>query len=42
MKKTLLRPAMIVGPLALGMLFPAAAGLSFLIRWLLIGMLFLV
>jgi len=42
MKNALLRPTMIVGPLALGMLFPQAAGLSFLIRWLLIGMLFLV
>ena len=42
MKSALLRPAMIVAPLVLGVLIPQAAGLSFLVRWLLVGMLFMV
>ncbi|MBE6380309.1 MAG: hypothetical protein E7047_05215 [Lentisphaerae bacterium] len=42
MLKTLIRPAMIFVPLALGMLFPQANALNFLIRWLLMVMLFMV
>jgi len=42
MKNALLRPAMIVLPLVVGALLPQAATLSFLIRWLLVGMLFMV
>ena len=42
MWKTLLRPAMIFVPLALGLFFPRAAELSFLIRYLLMTMLFMV
>lgn len=42
MWKTLLRPAMIFVPLALGLFFPKAAELSFLIRYLLMTMLFMV
>ena len=40
--KTLLRPAMIFVPLALGLCFPRAAELNFLIRYLLMTMLFMV
>ena len=42
MWKTLLRPAMIFVPLALGIFCPQAAELNFLIRYLLMTMLFLV
>lgn len=42
MRSALLRPAMIVFPLVLGVLIPQAAALSFLVRWLLVGMLFMV
>ena len=42
MWKTLLRPAMIFVPLALGLFFPQAVELSFLIRYLLMTMLFMV
>lgn len=42
MWKTLVRPAMIFVPLGLGMLFPKAAELNFLIRYLLMVMLFMV
>ena len=42
MWKTLLRPAMIFVPLALGLLCPQAAELNFLIRYLLMTMLFMV
>ena len=40
--KTLLRPAMIFVPLGAGMFFPQVAGLNFLIRYLLMAMLFMV
>ena len=42
MWKNLLRPAMIFVPLALGLFFPEAGGLKFLIRYLLMAMLFMV
>ena len=42
MWKTLLRPAMIFVPLIFGLFFPKAAELSFLIRYLLMTMLFMV
>ena len=42
MQKTLIRPAMIVVPLVLGMFFPQLSALNFLIRPLLIAMLFMV
>lgn len=42
MWKTLIRPAMIFIPLGLGALCPMAHGLNFLIRWMLIAMLFMV
>ena len=42
MWKTLLRPAMIFIPLALGLFFPEAGKLNFLIRYLLMTMLFMV
>ncbi len=42
MLKTLVRPSMIFIPFILGLLFPGAHQLSWLIRWLLIGMLYLV
>lgn len=42
MWKTLLRPAMIFVPLGLGVFFPQAAELNFLIRYLLMAMLFMV
>ena len=42
MWKTLIRPAMIFVPLTLGALCPAAHVLNFLIRWMLVLMLFLV
>ena len=40
--KTLLRPAMIFLPLGLGLFFPQAVNLNFLIRYLLMAMLFMV
>ena len=42
MLKTLLRPAMIFIPFTLGVLCPDAAGFSFLIRWFLIVMFYLI
>ena len=42
MWKTLIRPAMIFVPLALGIFFPEADRLNFLIRYLLMTMLFMV
>ena len=42
MKKSLIRPAMIAGPLVLGMFFPQLSRFGFLIRPLLIVMLFMV
>ena len=42
MKNALIRPAMIVVPLVLGMFFPRLSALNFLIRPLLIAMLFMV
>ena len=42
MLKTLIRPAMIFVPLSLGVIFPQANGLNFLIRYLLMVMLFMV
>lgn len=42
MLKTLIRPAMIFIPFILGMMFPSAHSLNFLLRWILVGMLYLV
>ncbi len=42
MLKTLIRPSMVFIPFILGLAFPAAHSLNFLLRWILIGMMYLI